>query len=104
MKEGSGQILHSFVIPAYKDSEHLEGCINSLINQTTSSNVIITTSTPSQKTESLAAQYGLDYHVNEGNQKGIANDWNFALSKVKHPWPQLPIKMIFTIQPTLKRS
>ncbi len=71
--------MHTFVIPVYKESPYLEQCIQSLINQTVKSDILITTSTPTDYTLQLANKYGLGYHIS--NEKGIANDWNFALSK-----------------------
>ena len=38
---------HIFIILAYKQSQYLEDCIDSLLNQTIKSKIIITTSTPS---------------------------------------------------------
>lgn len=76
---------HTFVIPAYKESPYLEQCIQNLLAQTVKSNVVITTSTPNNYILELAKKYQLPYHINEGNTKGIATDWNFALSKSTTP-------------------
>ena len=76
--------MHTFVIPVYKESPYLEQCIQSLINQTVGSKIIITTSTPSAFSTALAKSYGLDYFIS--HKKGIANDWNFALSKAATPF------------------
>lgn len=75
--------IHTFVIPAYKESPFIEQCIESLLAQSAKSDIIITTSTPTDYTKNLAEKYKLPYHINE--KKGIANDWNFALSKVTTP-------------------
>jgi glycosyltransferase involved in cell wall biosynthesis len=75
--------MHTFVIPVYKESPYLEQCIQSLIRQAVKSQILITTSTPTDYTLQIANKYGLDYHVSD--EKGIANDWNFALSKVTTP-------------------
>ena len=72
---------HTFVIPAYKESPYLELCIQNLLAQTVKSNIIITTSTPNKYILDLASKYNLPYFINEGSAKGIAADWNFALSK-----------------------
>ena len=69
---------HAFVIPAYGQSPYLEACIQSLLAQTVQSNVVITTSTPNEYIQNLAAKYNLSYVVNY-DSKGIASDWNFAL-------------------------
>jgi len=73
--------LHAFVIPVYKESPYLEDCIISLKSQTTQSNLIITTSTPTEQTKKIAKKYDIPYHIYNGNRQGIANDWNFSLSK-----------------------
>ena len=75
--------MHTFVIPAYKESPFLELCIQSLLAQSVKSEIIITTSTPTAYSKNIAEKYNLPYHINE--KKGIANDWNFALSKVTTP-------------------
>lgn len=72
--------VHTFVIPAYKESPFIEQCIQSLLTQSTKSTIIITTSTPNDYIINTAEKYNLPYYIN--NRKGIANDWNFALSKV----------------------
>ena len=71
---------HTFVIPAYKQSPYLESCIQSLLGQSMSSTITLTTSTPSGFLETLAEKYGLNYHINP-KSGSIAGDWNFALSK-----------------------
>lgn len=73
---------HTFVICAYKDSEFLEECINSLNKQTVKSNIIISTSTPSEYIYNIAQKHNLEVFVNDG-KKGIGPDWNFAVSKAK---------------------
>ena len=75
--------MHTFVIPVYKESPYLEECIQSLVNQTVKSTVVITTSTPTTYSKQLADKYGLDYFISD--KKGIASDWNFALSKANTP-------------------
>ena len=73
---------HTFVICAYKESEFLEECILSLKNQSISSEIFIATSTPNKYIEALAEKYGIEIFINNG-QKGITQDWNFGLSKVR---------------------
>lgn len=71
---------HTFVIPAYKDSPHLESCIRALKEQNVPTNILIATSTPSAYIQSIAAKYAIPYYVS--NQPGgIGNDWNFAIEK-----------------------
>jgi len=77
---------HTFTIPVYKESPYLEQCIQSLLHQTTKSRIIITTSTPAVFTRDIAQKYGIPYFINNSEKKGIANDWNFALSQVTTPY------------------
>jgi glycosyltransferase involved in cell wall biosynthesis len=76
--------MHTFVIPVYKQSPYLETCIQSLLNQTVKSNIILTTSTPTDFSKHIADKYQFPYFVNDNG--GIANDWNFALSKASTQW------------------
>ena len=72
-------MTHSFVICAYEESQYIEECIISLINQTVKSSIIITTSTDNEYLRTLAKKYDLDFVVSD-NVPDIARDWNFALS------------------------
>ncbi len=72
----------SFVICAYRESPYLEECICSLKKQSVLVKIIVVTSTPNKYIENLAKKYQLDYHIN-ANKGGIAQDWNFGLSKVE---------------------
>ncbi|MFY7669664.1 glycosyltransferase [Tenacibaculum sp. MEBiC06402] len=76
-------IDHTFVIPTYKESPYLESCILNLKKQSVSSNIIITTSTPTEQTKNVAEKYKIPYFINDNGKFGIGNDWNFALSKVE---------------------
>lgn len=76
--------LHTFVVCAYKESEFLEECIKSLLNQTIKSNIIIATSTPNGLIEDLSKKYNLQLFVNKG-KSGIGEDWNFGVSCTKTP-------------------
>lgn len=71
---------HTFVICAYKQSQYLEECIKSILNQKVKSNIIITTSTPNDYIKNIASAYSLPLYVNDG-EKGIGQDWNFGISK-----------------------
>lgn len=73
---------HTFAICAYKESEYLEECIKSLLDQTIKSNIIMTTSTPNEHISKLAEKYNIKLYINDG-EKGIGQDWNFAVSKTK---------------------
>ena len=71
---------HTFVICAYKESEYLEECIKSLLNQTIKSNIIMVTSTPNDYIEEYANKYKIKLFINNG-ESGIGQDWNFGVSK-----------------------
>ena len=73
---------HTFAICAYKESQYLEECIKSLQNQTVKSNIIMATSTPNEHIKKLAEKYKIELFINNG-EKGIGQDWNFAVSNTK---------------------
>ena len=73
---------HTFAICAYKKSEFLEECIQSILKQKVESEIFIITSTPNDLIYSLADKYNLKLYINKG-ESGITQDWNFALSHVK---------------------
>lgn len=73
---------HTFVICAYKESQYLEECIKSVINQTVESNVFIATSTPNKFIYNMAKKYDIPVLVNKG-ESGIGQDWNFGVSQTK---------------------
>jgi len=75
---------HTFVICAYKNSIYLKECIESLMNQTVKSNILISTSTPSEFIENMANEYKIPLVINTGKQS-IADDWNFAYQQTKTP-------------------
>ena len=68
---------HTFVVLAYKESEFLRPCIESLRAQKAQSQIILSTSTPSPFLEALCGEFGISLRVNEA-KGGIAADWNFA--------------------------
>ena len=74
--------LHTFTILAYKQSPHLEDCINSLLSQTIKSKIVITTSTPSSYLEEISNRYNIPLYINP-KQNGIVSDWNFAYNTAK---------------------
>lgn len=76
---------HTFVICAYKESPYLEECIRSLKSQTMASEIILTTSTPSEFLEKLCGKYDISYQVREG-KSSIADDWNYAFSCARTPY------------------
>jgi len=70
---------HTFVVLAYRQSEHLEACLQSIRNQSEECGMMISTSTPSGWLEQIAKQYDIPVMISP-SETGIANDWNFALS------------------------
>ena len=72
---------HTYIIPAFGDSPFLEECIQSLLHQSVKSNILITTSTPSDFIFNLAQKYQLNVLVNPESNRGIASDWNFAFAQ-----------------------
>lgn len=76
---------HSFVVPAYGESPHLDACLDSLVRQTYASDVVVTTSTPNHTIAAAARRHGARIVVNQKGG-GIGADWNFALSCASTPW------------------
>ena len=72
---------HTFVICAYKESEYLEECVKSLINQSIRSKVMISTSTPNDYIKGIADKYMLELVINPN--PGHANDFRYAYSQAK---------------------
>ncbi|WP_159723357.1 glycosyltransferase [Enterococcus sp. CSURQ0835] len=72
---------HTFVICAYKESRYLEECIQSVLNQSRPTQVIVYTSTPNDYIQQMCDQYQLTCFSKKGG--GIGKDWNNALSFVK---------------------
>lgn len=70
---------HTFAIPAYGRSPHLEHCLQSLASQTRRSEVVVATSTPFDGLDDICARYGAALHVH-GPNRGIAADWNAAVA------------------------
>ena len=75
-------INHSFAVVVYKDSPFLSECLESLKKQTVESLIFISTSTPSAYIFDVAKKFGVEVFVADTGG-GIANDWNFALSKAR---------------------
>lgn len=73
---------HTFAVCAYKESEYLEDCIKSLVNQTVKTNIIICTSTPSKYIDEIADKYNINVYVRDG-KSDIRDDWNFAYDMAK---------------------
>ena len=77
-------MIHTFVILAYRESDDLEECIKSIINQSVKSNILIATSTPNDYIIELASNYSLGVMVNKAkSNKG--KDYNFAINAYDSP-------------------
>lgn len=73
-------VKHTFVVCAYKESEYLEECIQSLKAQTINSAIIVYTSTPNLHIKKICDRYRLPLKTGKGGS--IGKDWNNALSFV----------------------
>ena len=69
---------HTFVVLAYKESRYLEKCIQSVLNQSYKSNVVIATSTPNKYISQLADKYNLKIITRANGLPGIGYDFEFA--------------------------
>ena len=76
---------HTFTICAYKESEHLEACIKSVLGQSVKPNVKMVTSTPNDHIRGLAERYGIPLTIREG-ASDIRADWNFAYDAADTEW------------------
>ena len=74
----NNKYLHTFVVLAYKESEYLEECIKSVINQSYKSTVVIATTTDNQYIRDIAQKYKLEIKV--GKHTSIGGDFDFAVS------------------------
>lgn len=73
---------HTFAICAYKESEYLEECVKSVVNQEIKTNYLIATSTPNDKIKNIAEKYNIPYFVRD-EKSDIQDDWNFAYNNAK---------------------
>jgi glycosyltransferase involved in cell wall biosynthesis len=70
--------IHTFVILAYNRSDYLKKCIESVLNQSVKSEILIYTSTPNSHIGEIADTYGINLFIKKGHIN-IADDWNNAL-------------------------
>ena len=73
---------HTFTICAYKESEYLEKCIQTILNQSIKSNVIMCYSTKNKYSEELGKKYKIKTYFRKG-KSDIQDDWNFAVKNAK---------------------
>lgn len=69
---------HCFVVLAYKESPYLENCLQSVLNQSYKSNVIIATSTPNEYISEIASKYEIQIIESKEKGRGIGFDFDFA--------------------------
>jgi len=68
----------TFVVPAYRESPHLDACLWSLRNQSVPCRIIVVTSTPNEHIRNLAERHHVDIEINPRGGS-IAADWNYGL-------------------------
>lgn len=76
---------HTFALCAYKENPYLEECIQSLLNQTTPSKILIVTSTYCEYIQKAADKYHLDLRVNHSGDSSAVTNWNFGYSQAETP-------------------
>lgn len=76
------ETLHTFAVCAYQDSPYLEACIRSLKEQSSPSEIICCTSTPSPYIERITKAYQIPLYVRDGTSN-IREDWLFAYQKAR---------------------
>ncbi|WP_440285965.1 glycosyltransferase family 2 protein [Eshraghiella crossota] len=76
------RINHLLVLCAYKESEYLEECLLSLLNQTVTADIVICTSTPNDFIDKIAAKYGIKVFSHQDGNKAQHN-FNYALRNFK---------------------
>lgn len=75
---------HTFVVCAYGESDYLEECVRSILNQKIKTECIISTSTPNNRIKEVSSKFEIPLYINEG-ESGIAHDWNCAISHCMKP-------------------
>ncbi|MDD3362385.1 MAG: glycosyltransferase [Hespellia sp.] len=71
------EVTHTFVVLGYGESQYLETCIQSVMNQKHKSDIVIATSTPNEYISAIAEKYHLPVLVNS-KREGIGTDFEFA--------------------------
>lgn len=75
---------HTFVVCAYSESDYLEECVRSILDQKIKTACIISTSTPNNRIKEVSSKFEIPLYINEG-ESGIAHDWNCAVSHCMTP-------------------
>jgi hypothetical protein len=76
---------HTFAVCANKESAFLEECVESLVNQTVKSNIIMCTATPCDFIKNIADKYNLPLYVRDG-KNDMQTNWNFGCSSASTDW------------------
>jgi glycosyltransferase involved in cell wall biosynthesis len=76
---------HTFVVPTFGRPAWLAECLESLRAQTVRSRILVTTSTPNEEVQTIAAAQDVPVVVNP-ECGGIGADWNFALAQAPAGW------------------
>ncbi len=79
------EAMHTFVVCAYGESPYLGECVDSLLEQTIKSRILITTSTDNDYIHWVADVNGIEVRVS-GRAPDIAGDWNFAYTQAETPY------------------
>ena len=74
---------HSFVVLAYKESPYLEECLKSLLCQNLKSDIIVSSSTPTNSLQKCCKKFNLSLIINPESPSSISKDWNFAYRQAK---------------------
>lgn len=77
----------TFVVCAYQECEYLEEAIRSVMNQTVTGKVLISTSTPNNYIQEIADRYNIPVRINKNG--GQIKDYNFAMAQ-----PDTPLMML----------
>ena len=85
---GADREAHMFVVPVFGQAEWLDRCLDSLQGQTVRSHLVVTTSTPNTRISTACEQRQIPLVVNPVS-RGIAADWNFALTHGAAEWVTL---------------
>ena len=64
---------HTFVICAYKESEYLEECVKSLLNQSVKSNILMTTSTDNEENNNQVSNETVEENSQQSNEEQQSN-------------------------------
>lgn len=88
MSAAAAAARHMFVLPAFGEPAWIERCLDSIERQTCRTRVLITTSTPNDYLTAIARRRRVPLVVNPVS-RGIAADWNFALTHGEADWVSL---------------